>query len=76
METVDQQIKFSLYTLVPFFNPPLEKLTGHNPTEDISFCYDHCTIGRSCDDISLSKNIREELDKSACDNLLEKQNYI
>ena len=54
----------------------VEKLTGHNPTEDISFVKAVGEFSENAMTYPSQRKIREELDNSAFDNLLGKQNSI
>ena len=53
----------------------VENLTGHNPTEDISFVKAIVELGR-IETYPSHRKIQEELDNSAFDNLLGKQSSI
>ena len=54
----------------------VEKLTGHNPTEDISFVKAFEELSEIAMTYSSQRKTQEELDNSAFDNLLGKQSSI
>ena len=54
----------------------VEKLTGHNPTEDISFIKAVEELSEIATTYPSQRKIQEELDNSAFDNLLGKQSSI
>ena len=54
----------------------VEKLTGHNPTEDISFVKAVEELSEIATTYPYQRKIQEELDNSAFDNLLGKQSAI
>ena len=54
----------------------VEKLRGHNPTEDISFVIEKEVLGKNATTYSSQRQFQEELDNSACDNLLGNQSSI
>ena len=54
----------------------VEKLTGHNTTEDISFFKAVEEFSETAMTYPPQRNIQEELDNSAIDNLLRKQSSI
>ena len=54
----------------------VEKLTGHNPTEDISFVKAVEELSEIATTYPSQRKIQEELDNSAFDNLLGKQSSI
>ena len=54
----------------------VEKLTGHNPTEEISFVKAVEELRKIAITYLSQRKIQEKLDNSAFDNLLGKQNSI
>ena len=52
---------------------PVDKLTGHNPTEDIFFVKESEKLSEIMTTYPSQRKIREELDNSAYDNLLGKK---
>ena len=54
----------------------VEKLTGHNPTEEISFVKAVEELSEIAITYLSQRKIQEKLDNSAFDNLLGKQNSI
>ena len=55
---------------------PVEKLTGHNPTEDISFVKAVGEFSEIAMTYPSQRKIQEEIDNSAFKNLLGKQSSI
>ena len=58
------------------FSVPVEKLTGHNPTKDISFVKAVGEFSEIAMTYPSQRKIQEELDNSAFENLLGKQSSI
>ena len=71
------QVQFAYVGSVSVFlsSVRVENLTGHNPTEDISFVKAIVELGKISTYPSHRK-IQEEIDNSAFDNLLRKQSSI